>query len=114
MLEWGLQDDSLLEGGGHGSEAAASSKAGAWRDIFLSLIPGRRQAKMNEPSEDAIKRTHAYLREKAKGTTFFKATEWETVRPMVEVSWAPMLGAFSVLFEEYDDQYVIELCLDGK
>lgn len=41
-------------------------------------------------------------REKAKGATFFEATEGETVRPMLDVSWAPMLGAFSVLFEEYN------------
>ena len=40
-------------------------------------------------------------REKAKGATFFEATEGETVRPMLDVSWAPMLGAFSVLFEEF-------------
>lgn len=43
---------------------------------------------------------HAF-REKAKGATFFEATEGETVRPMLDVSWAPMLGAFSVLFEEF-------------
>lgn len=42
-------------------------------------------------------------REKAKGATFFEATEGETVRPMLDVSWAPMLGAFSVLFEEYGE-----------
>ena len=40
-------------------------------------------------------------RGKAKGATFFEATEGETVRPMLDVSWAPMLGAFSVLFEEF-------------
>ena len=42
-------------------------------------------------------------REKAKGATFFEATEGETVRPMLDVSWAPMLGAFSVLFEEFPE-----------
>ncbi len=42
-------------------------------------------------------------REKAKGATFFEATEGETVRPMLDVSWAPMLGAFSVLFEEFSE-----------
>ena len=40
-----------------------------------------------------------HCREKAKGATFFEATEGETVKPMLDVSWAPMLGAFSVLFE---------------
>lgn len=42
-------------------------------------------------------------REKAKGATFFEATEGETVRPMLDVAWAPMLGAFSVLFEEFGE-----------
>ena len=42
-------------------------------------------------------------REKAKGATFFEATEGETVRPMLDVSWAPMLGAFSVVFEEFQE-----------
>ncbi len=42
-------------------------------------------------------------REKAKGATFFEATEGETVRPMLDVAWAPMLGAFSVLFEEFTE-----------
>lgn len=43
------------------------------------------------------------FREKAKGATFFEATEGETVRPMLDVAWAPMLGAFSVLFEEFGE-----------
>ncbi len=34
---------------------------------------------------------------------FFEATEGETVRPMLDVAWAPMLGAFSVLFEEFSE-----------
>ena len=42
-------------------------------------------------------------REQAKGATFFSAVEGETVRPMLDVCWAPMLGAFSVLFEEFHD-----------
>lgn len=46
---------------------------------------------------------HVPCREKAKGATFFEATEGETVRPMLDVSWAPMLGAFSVVFEEFHE-----------
>ena len=45
-------------------------------------------------------------REQAKGATFFSAVEGETVRPMLDVCWAPMLGAFSVLFEEFHDRRV--------
>ena len=46
---------------------------------------------------------YATCRERAKGATFFEATEGETVRPMLDVAWAPMLGAFSVLFEEFHE-----------
>ena len=42
-------------------------------------------------------------RERAKGATFFGATEGETVRPMLDVCWAPMLSAFSVLFDRHSE-----------
>ena len=51
----------------------------------------------------AVTRGDLMHREKAKGATFFEATEGETVRPMLDVAWAPMLGAFSVLFEEFQE-----------
>lgn len=50
-----------------------------------------------------VEERRVVCREKAKGATFFQATEGETVRPMLDVSWAPMLGAFSVLFEEFTE-----------
>lgn len=53
-------------------------------------------------------------RERAKGATFFEATEGETARPMLDVAWAPMMGAFSVLFEEYNDSTVVNLCLQAR
>ena len=34
----------------------------SWMDSILSLIPGRKQAASNEPSDEAVKRTHDYLR----------------------------------------------------
>ncbi|KAL3151968.1 hypothetical protein ABBQ32_001092 [Trebouxia sp. C0010 RCD-2024] len=96
------------------SRAAQTGQGGGgWMDTILNLIPGRKQKITDEPNEDAIKRTHDYLREKAKGATFFEATEGETVRPMLDVSWAPMLGAFSVLFEEFSAGPVVNLCLGG-
>ncbi|DBA82002.1 TPA: hypothetical protein ACH3X1_007704 [Trebouxia sp. C0004] len=95
------------------SRAAQAGQGGGWMDTILNLIPGRKQKITDEPNEDAIKRTHDYLREKAKGATFFEATEGETVRPMLDVSWAPMLGAFSVLFEEFSEGPVVNLCLAG-
>lgn len=38
------------------------AKAVSWMDSILSLIPGRKQAYSNEPSDEAIRRTHDYLR----------------------------------------------------
>ena len=36
--------------------------AGGWIDTILNLIPGRKQLASDEPNEEAIKRTHDYLR----------------------------------------------------
>lgn len=110
-----MRDDSLLEGNGSNQGVnPAQNKAGvALLDMFLSLIPGRKQNVTNEPSEAAIKRTQDYLREKAKGATFFEASNADTVWPLFEVAWAPVLGAFSVLFERHDEQHVVGLCLEG-
>ncbi|CAD7702431.1 unnamed protein product [Ostreobium quekettii] len=113
-----MRDDSLIEGTAEGAaegtaaEYLLNQKGVVWLDMFLGLI-GRRQATLNEPSDEAIKRTQEYLREKAKGATFFKSVEVDTVRPMLEMTWAPMLGAFSVLFEQSEDEYTISLCLEG-
>jgi hypothetical protein len=38
------------------------AKQVSWMDSILSLIPGRKQAASSEPSDEAIKRTHDYLR----------------------------------------------------
>lgn len=111
------QDDSLIEstaeGAADGVERTINKKGVAWLDMFLGLI-GRRQAKLSEPSDEAIKRTQEYLREKAKGAMFFESSEVDTVRPMLEVAWAPMLGAFSVLYEQHDDEDNVSLCLQGE
>eukprot|EP00891_Asterochloris_glomerata_P002829 jgi/Astpho2/2829/e_gw1.00050.8.1_t len=92
---------------------AVAAQGGGFIDTILNLIPGRKQQASTEPTEDSIKKTHDYLREKAKGATFFEATEGETVKPMLDVSWAPMLGAFSVLFEANSEGAIVNLCLGG-
>ena len=38
------------------------AKAASWMDSILSLIPGRKQTHSSEPSDEAIRRTHDYLR----------------------------------------------------
>jgi brefeldin A-inhibited guanine nucleotide-exchange protein len=37
----------------------------------------------------------------------------DTVRPMLELIWAPLLGAFSLLFDEYSDPRLLAICLAG-
>eukprot|EP00798_Chlamydomonas_sp_ICE-L_P022399 gene22399-29511_t len=66
-----------------------------------------------EPSDEAIKRTLEFLQEKAKGSTAVTVTEPEVVRPIMEVIWAPLLGALSVLFDEYSDPRLVRLTLSG-
>ena len=61
------------------------------------------EAGVSLDSEETVEVGDHAFREKAKGATFFEATEGETVRPMLDVAWAPMLGAFSVLFEEFNE-----------
>ncbi len=34
-------------------------------------------------------------------------------RPMLELIWAPLLGAFSLLFDEYSDPRLLSICLSG-
>ena len=43
-------------------QSQQNKAAGGWMDTILNLIPGRKQQAANEPSEEAIKRTHEFLR----------------------------------------------------
>jgi brefeldin A-inhibited guanine nucleotide-exchange protein len=66
-----------------------------------------------EPSDDTIRRTLDHLHDVAKGATYFSAMEPDTVRPMLELIWAPLLGCFSLLFDEYADPRLLAICLSG-
>ena len=54
-----VQDESAVDGM---LAAQAKQAAGGWMDTIVNLIPGRKQAASAAPSDDAIKRTHEYLR----------------------------------------------------
>ena len=56
--------DNLMEAIGAKEQAA---KQVSWMDSILSLIPGRKQTASSEPSDEAIKRTHDYLRCRCSG-----------------------------------------------
>lgn len=57
---WEVQDSALDL-----LHSQQNKAAGSWMDTILNLIPGRKQQSANEPSEEAIKRTHDFLRQVA-------------------------------------------------
>lgn len=57
-----------------GLVATNTAKGGGWMDTILNLIPGRRAAASNEPSEEAIRRTHDNLR-------------WVPKAPFTRIPW---------------------------
>jgi len=107
--------EGLANGGTDGGAGAGApgAESGGWLDTMIALIPGRQRAAAAEPTEAAIRRTHEFLREQAKGATFYEAKDGEAVRPMVDVAWAPTLGALSVLFEEEDNDFFVAQVLGG-
>ena len=105
-----MKDDESGTMGGRGAKQVA---AAGWLDTIANLIPGRQHIASNEPDDEAVRNTHERLREKAKGATFFEAKDAEAVRPMLNVAWAPVLGALSTIFEEMDDPAFAVLCLQG-
>lgn len=88
-----MRDDSLLAPGADVSAQKQASAVG-WLDTIMAMLPGRQRQAAAEPNDEAIRRTHDALRERAKGATFVEAHDGEAVRPMLDVAWAPMLGAF--------------------
>jgi len=101
--------DSALSGKLGGDK---QSPAG-WLETFANLIPGRQRVAADEPDDEAVKQTHEKLREMAKGATFFETKDSEAVRPILNIAWAPVLGALSVLFEETSDPAFVRTCLGG-
>ncbi|GAX80611.1 hypothetical protein CEUSTIGMA_g8046.t1 [Chlamydomonas eustigma] len=111
-----MKDDDMLGPATTGSASGPADMAHQARNIFntlLSLMGATRPQVSNEPSEESIKRTLDFLHEKAKGSTVVTVSEPDAVRPMMEVMWAPLLGALSVLFDEYFDHRLIKYVLSG-
>ena len=70
VISWSCVVHMVMQEPGSDPASMAASRAaqtagqggGGWMDTILNLIPGRKQKATDEPSEDAIKRTHDYLR----------------------------------------------------
>ena len=93
--------------------AADRSTGGSWFNTVMALVPGRQRASAAEPADAAVRRAAAFLREKAQGALFYSAQDAEAVRPMMDATWAPVLGALSVAFEYEDAIEAVLHCLTG-
>ncbi|PNH01848.1 Protein transport protein sec72 [Tetrabaena socialis] len=103
-----------------GAAAAAANEGGglaaparALFNTLLGLMGGRGQAVTAGPSDAAIKATLDYLHQRAASATTVTVTEAEAVRPLMEVIWAPLLGALSTLYDEFNDPRAVNICLAG-
>ena len=94
-------------------ESVVAAPAPNWFDSVMSLLPGRQEKASTEAPDEIVQRTAAKLRKLAEGASFVEAKDSDTLRPMVDVLWAPYLGAFSVLFESEQDQRFIDASIDG-
>jgi brefeldin A-inhibited guanine nucleotide-exchange protein len=58
-----MKDEAGLAGGAAADAEAHKAAAGSgWLDTIMNLIPGRAKAASAEPNDEAIRRTHDYLR----------------------------------------------------
>eukprot|EP00879_Flechtneria_rotunda_P009955 GHRR01010411.1.p1 GENE.GHRR01010411.1~~GHRR01010411.1.p1 ORF type:complete len:1258 (+),score=566.72 GHRR01010411.1:286-4059(+) len=105
--------DDLVDSASAKQAAEAAQRGNLLMNALWSIVGGYKQAESAEPSDDAIKTTLDKLHERAKGATYFIATDSDTVRPMLELTWAPLLGCFSLLFDEYSDPRLLNICLAG-
>ncbi|KAL6077477.1 Brefeldin A-inhibited guanine nucleotide-exchange protein 1 [Balamuthia mandrillaris] len=78
------------------------------------LNPKQKELRWIFESKSMAKRVQQLLKKKLnQKSTYEKAIDVKPVRPMFEVSWCPMLAAFSVLLETSEDNKIIDLCLLG-
>ena len=104
--------DDAEEAGDATDGAASTAQPTGWFESVMAMW-GRQEAIVTEPADDIVKRTAEKLRILAEGASFVEAKDGDTLRPMVDVLWAPVLGAFSVLFESEQDQAFIDKSIDG-
>lgn len=101
-----MSDDAVVGESNNGTPQS-------WFDSMMSLLPGKQETAPSEPADEIVRRTAEKLRTLADGASFVEAKDRDTLRPMVDVLWAPVLGAFSVLFESEQDQEFIDASING-
>jgi brefeldin A-inhibited guanine nucleotide-exchange protein len=94
-------------------EVETKSKSGLpGLDAILNVFGGN-QVKKVEPNEEKIRQAHKEMKEKGTSTKWMTALGNEDTRPMLEVAWAPFLGAVSIAFDESEDESIVSLCMDA-
>ena len=107
-----MNDDADENGDSQDGTASSQPQPTGWFESVMAMW-GRQEAIVTEPADEIVKRTAEKLRTLAEGASFVEAKDGDTLRPMVDVLWAPVLGAFSVLFESEQDQAFIDKSIDG-
>nr|XP_043619023.1 brefeldin A-inhibited guanine nucleotide-exchange protein 2-like [Erigeron canadensis] len=83
-------------------------------DSILNIVVRKRGDESNA-SDDLMQHMQEQFKEKAQKSesVYYAATDVFILRFMLEVCWAPMLAAFTVPFDQSDDDIVIAQCLEG-
>lgn len=97
----------------HIADTGIAAPARALFNTLLGIMGGRGPAVSAGPSDAAIRATLDYLHQRAASATTVTVTEADAVRPLMEVVWAPLLGALSTMFDEYTDARLVTTCLAG-
>ncbi|KAI5079490.1 hypothetical protein GOP47_0004969 [Adiantum capillus-veneris] len=107
-----LKEDSIIT---QSKQPTNTSKILSLDAILNIVIRKRNEDKGLETSDDVIRHMQEQFKAKASKseTVFYAASDVDILRPMVEVSWAPMLAAFSVPLDQSEDEIVTFQCLEG-
>ena len=103
-----IAENEIKMKGSSGTVKQEQSKASALDGLFALFGT---KAAVIEVDEEVIRSTHEEMNK--------DSLEWKAgnphvnARPMLEVAWAPMLGVYSVLFEDNIDLRLSSLCLKG-
>ncbi|MCO5583638.1 hypothetical protein L7F22_037551 [Adiantum nelumboides] len=107
-----LKEDSMIT---QSKQPTNTSKILSLDAILNIVIRKRNEDKGLETSDAVIRHMQEQFKAKASKseTIFYAASDVDILRPMVEVSWAPMLAAFSVPLDQSEEEIVTFQCLEG-
>ncbi|MCO5607714.1 hypothetical protein L7F22_061913 [Adiantum nelumboides] len=107
-----LKEDSMIT---QSKQPTNTSKILSLDAILNIVIRKRNEDKGLETSDAVIRHMQEQFKAKASKseTIFYAASDVDILRPMVEVSWAPMLAAFSVPLDQSEEEIVAFQCLEG-